>query len=306
MIVVCGEALIDLVPAGSAATTWHAAYGGGPANTAVALARLGTPAALACRLSGDGFGRQLRAYLADSGVDLHLAVAASEPTTLAVVGFDEQGVADYQFYVSGTADWQWSPDELPDRLPAGTQGLHVGSLATVLPPGADVLHAWAAAHRDETMVTYDVNVRSALLPDRDAYRRHVEAWLDVAHVVKASDDDLRWLYPGRDPLVVVRDWLDRHDLALVLVTEGADGAVAVPRGHAPVRVPGIEVDVVDTVGAGDTFTAAFLHRLPSGPFDADHLVPALRFAVAAAALVCTRKGAQPPTQDEVEELLARG
>src|SRR5215510_15523841 len=111
MIVVCGEALIDLVPAGPDAT-WRAAYGGGPANTAVALARLGTPVALACRLSGDQFGRLLRQHLRDNGVDLRLAVAAREPTTLAVVALDDSGAADYQFYVSGTADWQWSPAEL--------------------------------------------------------------------------------------------------------------------------------------------------------------------------------------------------
>ncbi|GII24634.1 carbohydrate kinase family protein [Planosporangium mesophilum] len=302
MIVVCGEALIDLVPAGPPAT-WRAAYGGGPANTAVALARLGTPAALACRLSGDNFGRQLRSYLQDAGVDLSLAVAAAEPTTLAVVSFDERGSADYQFYVNGTADWQWSVDELPGRLPPGTRGLHVGSLASIMPPGAAVLREWVSAHRDAVTVTYEANVRTALLPDRDAYRRHIGDWLDVAHLGKASVDDLTWLYPDRQPLEVAQSWLGEHDLALMLVTAGADGAVAVARGQDPVRVPGVRVDVVDTVGAGDTFTAAFLHRLGSGAPDPGNLETALRFAVAAAALTCTRKGAQPPTLDEVERLL---
>jgi fructokinase len=304
MIVVCGEALIDLVPAGVPGT-WRAAYGGGPANTAVALARLGTPAALACRLSVDNFGRQLRSYLQAAGVDLRLAVSASEPTTLAVVALDERGSADYQFYVNGTADWQWSALELPAVLPPGTRGLHVGSLASVLPPGAAVLRQWVSAHRDDAMVTYDVNVRAALLPEREAYRREISGWLDAAHVVKASDDDLDWLYPGQDRLDVARRWLDEHDLALVLVTAGADGAIAVTPGQDPVHVAGIAVDVVDTVGAGDTFTAAFLHHvdLQPGGFDRDALTAALRFAVAAAALACTRKGAQPPTLDEVEKLL---
>jgi fructokinase len=301
MIVVCGEALIDLVPAGTPAT-WRAAYGGGPANTAVALARLGTPAALACRLSGDNFGRQLRSYLLDAGVDLSLAVAAVEPTTLAVVAFDEHGRADYQFYVNGTADWQWSPGELPAELPAGTRGVHVGSLASVMPPGAAVLREWVAAHREDATVTFDVNVRPALIPDRDSYHREISQWLDTAHIVKASDDDLAWLYPGQDPIDVARRWLDEHDLTLVLVTAGAAGAVAVPRGQDPVRVAGVGVDVVDTVGAGDTFTAAFLHRLKA--FDRQNLESALRFAVTAAALACTREGAQPPAHDEVEKALS--
>jgi fructokinase len=306
MFVVCGEALIDLVPAGPPAT-WRAAYGGGPANTAIALARLGTPTALACRLSGDTFGRQLRQYLTDNGVDLRLAVSATEPTTLAVVTFDERGGPGYQFYVNGTADWQWSARELPDELPPGTRGLHIGSLASILPPGAAVLRKWITAHRDDAMVTYDVNIRPALLPERETYRREVSAWLDAAHVVKASVDDLDWLYPGQDPLDVARRWIDEHDLALVLITAGPDGAVAVPRDQDPVRVPGVAVEVADTVGAGDTFTAAFLHRidLEPGGFDRAGLASALRFAVAAAALACTRKGAQPPTLDEVEELLTR-
>jgi fructokinase len=340
MIVVCGEALIDLVPAnqtqaaapaaeqamaaeqtlvpaqagdplapGASGGIWRAAYGGGPANTAVALARLGTPAALACRLSDDAFGRQLRRYLLDSGVDLRLAVAASQPTTLAVVALDQYGGADYQFYINGTADWQWATAELPDDLPDGTVGVHIGSLASILPPGAEVLRRWLAAHRDRAAVTYDVNVRSALLPDRDAYRTHVAGWLDVAHVLKASHDDLAWLDPDRDPLDVARAWVDRYDLTLALVTLGPYGAVAVPRGQDLVRVPGVHVDVVDTVGAGDTFTAAFLHWLASrgelttGVPGPETLTAALDFAVAAAAIVCTREGAQPPTLAEVEELL---
>jgi fructokinase len=338
MIVVCGEALIDLVPAGSGESPtgpapepaiepapepahrpasggaasgglWRAAYGGGPANTAVALARLGTPAALACRLSEDAFGRQLRQYLLDNGVDLGLAVAATEPTTLAVVALDQYGGADYQFYINGTADWQWSAAELPVELPPDTIGVHIGSLASILSPGAEVLRGWLAAHRDQTVVTYDVNVRAALLPDRTVYRSHVAGWLEVAHVMKASHDDLAWLEPDQDPLDVARAWLDRYDMTLALVTLGPYGAVAVPRGQDLVRVPGVHVDVVDTVGAGDTFTAAFLHWLASrdeltaGVPGPDTLTAALDFAVAAAAIVCTREGAQPPTLAEVEDLL---
>jgi fructokinase len=315
MIVVCGEALIDLVPAGpfgGVAGMWYAACGGGPANTAVALARLGTPARFVGRLAGDAFGRQLRTYLETSRVDLSLAVPAAEPTTLAVVAVDEAGAAEYQFYVNGTADWQWSPAELPSHLPTGTAGLHIGSLATIMAPGAAVLRAWTGGQRDRAVVIYDVNVRPALLPDPAAYGSEVARWLDVAHIVKASDDDVRWLHPGREPLEVARAWLDSHDLALVLITLGPAGAVAVTKNRDPVRVPGIDVPVIDTVGAGDTFTAAFLHFLVSrGDLGLDtlnraDLPAALLFAVAAAAIVCTRQGAQPPTLIEVERMLQRG
>jgi fructokinase len=316
MIVVCGEALIDLVPTGEP-DTYRAVPGGGPANTAVALSRLGTPAYLLCRLSGDGFGRRIRDHLVASGVDLSLAVEAAEPTTAAVVGLDDSGGAEYQFYVQGTADWQWASAELPERLPPGTRALHFGTLSSILPPGAEVLREWAAAQRDRATVVYDVNVRPALLPDRAGYGAAVEPWLKAAHVVKASDDDVAWLYPEREPIDAARAWLDDHDLALVLLTCGADGAVALTPHGPPVRVPGFPVQVVDTVGAGDTFTGALLHALAGSyddsaeaagvlgpqPLAGPRLAEALRFAVAAAAIACTRKGAVPPTRAEVDGFL---
>ncbi|MGI5486770.1 carbohydrate kinase family protein [Microtetraspora malaysiensis] len=296
MIIVCGEALVDLVPAG-AENTWRAVPGGGPANTAVAVARLGTPARLLCRLSRDGFGRRLRDHLTASGVDLSLAVEADEPTTLAVVDLDEHGSADFRFYMERTADWQWTPAELPATLPPGTRALHVGSLASVVQPGADVLRSWAAKHRDEVTVVYDVNVRPAALPGREPYLEEVEAWLRAAHVVKASEEDLRWLHPERAPLDTARAWLAEHDLDLVLVTRGAAGAVALPRDGSPAEAGGVPVQVVDTVGAGDAFTGAFLHATA----DRGMALPdALRYAVLAAALTCTREGAAPPSRAEVD------
>jgi fructokinase len=316
MVVVCGEALIDLVPAGPTdgpptGDTWHAVPGGGAANTAVALARLGTATRLLCRLSGDAFGRQIRRHLLANGVDLGLAARAREASTLAVVGLDDSGAAEYQFYVDNTADWQWTPEELPAALPPGTRALHFGTLASILPPGADVLRAWADDLRATTTIVYDVNVRPALLPDRAEYSERIAAWLDVAHVVKASDDDLAWLHPGRSPLDTARAWLADHDLDLVLLTRGADGAVAVVRGGPPIEAPGLPVRVADTVGAGDTFTAAFLHTILDettpgclSGVPAAALAEALRYAVAASALACTREGAVPPTLAELSDFLA--
>jgi fructokinase len=310
-VVVCGEALIDLVPAGFG--QWRAVCGGGPANIAVALARLGTRVAFAGRLATDGFGRQIREHLRAAGVDLRYAVAAAEPTTLAVLAVDAAGRADYRFYVDGTADWPWTPAQLPGRLPDSVRWLCVGTLASVLPPGAEVIRHWAGRHR--VPVVFDVNVRPAVLPDPAAYRERVYRWLPVATVVKASEDDLAWLYPDRDPLEAARDWLQRAGPALVLLTRGGAGAVALPRDGAAVTVPAPPVSIVDTVGAGDTFVAGFVHRYPSAPHlnpgggwapAADDLAAALRFAVAAAALTCTRPGASPPTAAEVDQLLAAG
>ncbi|OLT29254.1 hypothetical protein BJF83_12525 [Nocardiopsis sp. CNR-923] len=309
MILVCGEALVDLVPQ-PGADLWRALPGGGPANTAVALARLGGRAALLCRLSGDAFGRRIRAHLVERGVDLGMAVAADEPSTVAVVGLDEHGAAEYSFYLDGTADWGWSPRELPEP-PGKTRAIHVGSLAAVLEPGAGHLLAWARAHRERTVLAYDVNARPAVGLDRSAVAAWAARWMDAAHVVKASEEDLAWLEPGRDPVAVAEGWADRHGLDLLLLTRGGDGAVALsPRWSDPVSVQGVRVPVRDTVGAGDAFGAAVLARLSdlgylAGPGVLATLVPGaarevLEFAAAAAALACTTEGADPPDRDRVE------
>lgn len=311
MIIVCGEALIDLMPQG--ADTWRAIPGGGPTNAAVALTRLEVDAPLLCRLSGDTFGRQLRGYLTQHGVDLRLAVDAEEPTTLAVVGFSESGSAEYSFYLRGTADWQWSSAELPDET-ANPRAIYTGTLAAVMPPGADHLRTWAHARRHRSVVCYDLNARPSLWPDRTSLMAAATPWLDTTHVLKVSDEDVAFLAPGRDPLEVAADWAHDHEIDLVLLTQGSDGALAYAPGRSPVRQPGFEVDVVDTVGAGDTFGAAALARLDALGYltepgklptltDVD-LTDVLRFATAAAALACTGAGAQPPHPGEIRALLA--
>ncbi|QVQ52365.1 carbohydrate kinase [Spiractinospora alimapuensis] len=311
MIIVCGEALIDLMPRG--ADTWRAIPGGGPTNAAVALTRLGVDAPLMCRLSRDTFGRQLRDYLTGHGVDLRLAVDAEEPTTLAVVGFSESGSADYSFYLRGTADWQWTPAEFPDTS-VNPRAIYTGTLAAVMPPGAHHLRAWTHARRNRSVVCYDLNARPSLWPDRVTLMAAVTPWLDTTHVLKVSEEDVAFLAPGREPLDVVADWARDHAIDLVLLTRGADGAVAYVPGRSPVRHGGFVVDVVDTVGAGDTFGAAALARLDTLGYlaepgnlstltDAD-LADTLRFASAAAAVACTGAGARPPRPDEIQALLA--
>jgi fructokinase len=298
VIAVCGEALVDLLP--TSADSYRAAPGGSPANTAVALARLGTPVELLARLSSDSFGQLLRGHLAGNGVGLSRAVAAAEPSSLAIVSRGADGSASYRFVMEGTADWQWTDDELV--LPDGATALHTGSLALAKAPAVE---RFVARARARATVCVDPNLRPALLPSLDDTRRDVERWLGLADVVKASAEDLELLHPGEDPVAVARRW-SALGPALVVVTAGADGATVL-LGEQVLSAPGVAVDVVDTVGAGDTFTAGFLSVLHARgrlggrlhAATADDVRAALDLALRAAAVTCSRAGADPPTAAEL-------
>lgn len=309
--VVCGEALIDLAPVdgdpGSTfATPWEALSAGGPMNTAVALARLGADVDFLGRLSTDRFGAQLRAHLEASAVGLGSAVVVDDPTSVAVISLDEQGKAGYAFHFAGTANFDWRPEELP-ALTAG-HWLHFGSLLSVVEPGASVVLEWL--RHQPARLSYDINVRPAVIADPVQYLRAVEPWLEVvgraSGVVKASDDDVAFLARAgegpSDPVELAAEWVQRHGLALFVLTLGPDGAVALLADGRQVSVPGHRVDLVDTVGAGDTFMAAFLAAHVEDPSD---VRSALQQGTAASAIVCGRQGAQPPTMAEVQELLGR-
>jgi len=299
---------MDLVPAGP--ELFEAAPGGSPANVAVSVARLGAPVRMLARLGDDPFGRRLRAHLADNGVDLSLVVAAREPSSLAIVSLGADGVAEYDFRVDGTADWQWTDDELADVLRGEVLAVHSGSLALTMPPGAAALRRLMRRAQSQATVSYDPNVRPLLMGSPDDVRRSVEQLLPHVDVVKASADDVAWLLPGRAVEDVVADWLAAGP-SLVAVTLGPDGVVAAGRKAAMVRRPGQPVDVVDTVGAGDSFTGAILaglHRrglLGAGRRDAlaaigvQPLGELLDEAVRVSAWTCTRRGADPPTAAEL-------
>jgi fructokinase len=300
VIVVCGETLIDLVHVEG--ETWRALPGGSPANTAVALARLGTPAAMLARISGDAFGTRLRSRLVNDGVDVGLVVEAAEASSMAVVDLDDSGGARYNFYLQGTADWQWAAAELPVSFDYSVAAIHAGSMALMMPPGGAVLESMLRRERAQRVVSIDPNVRASICPDPVRYREAVERWLGVAHVVKASSDDVSWLYPDRSADDVLTDWASRGP-ALVVLTRGAAGAAARLPSGVEASVGGMIVDVVDTIGAGDTFSAGLLHALS----DADLLSveglsaiskheveEALQFAVLVSAIACTRAGADPP------------
>lgn len=307
IIAVAGEALVDLVPA-PVGGYLEIAPGGSPANVAVGLARLGVPARMLARLADDPLGRRVRAHLAGNGVALDHAVPAVEQTSMALVTVDDDGVPSYDFRVDGTADWQWTADELAPALDGPVVAVHSGSLALTTPPGAAQLRALLARACATATVSYDPNCRPLLMGDPADVLTGVHALLAVADVVKVSAEDLGWL--GLTPEAALADWLARGP-ALVAVTLGGDGVLAGTVGGVRARRPGVPVAVVDTVGAGDTFSAALLaglyHRglLGAGQraglraLDADALDALLDLAARAAAITCSRRGADPPTAAEL-------
>lgn len=308
MILVCGEALIDLTPAGPAdAPVYQPCPGGGPFNVAVGLGRLGVPVAFFGRLSTDAFGRLLESRLRAAGVDLRHTRHGPEPTPLAVVTPGRDGREnEFQFYVENTADRLLRPTDLPRELD-GVVALHVGTLGLVLEPAATSLELLVTRAAHDRMVAFDPNVRSALVADRGEYTARIERIAALADVVKVSDADATWLSPGETAEQLATRWL-AGGTGLVVVTRGADGAVGLTATAGRVEVPVVEVAVVDTVGAGDSFNAgllAWLHdqdRLTKagvrslGPAE---LASALTFAAATSALTCSRAGADPPWRSEL-------
>jgi fructokinase len=302
VLTVIGEALVDLVP-GDHPGYYQARPGGSPFNVAVGLARLGHRTALMARLADNAFGQQLRAHAVAEGLHLEHAPHAAEPTTLAVVGLDSSARASYDFYAAGTADWQWTDAELA-RVPRDTNVLHVGSLASWTPPGDLRIHATAAALRREgnVVISYDPNIRPDLLGEPSRARPLIERFARVAHIVKASREDIDWLYPGAGPEQVSGRLLDLGAL-LVIITDGPRGAHLYRAGNAPISCPGRQVQVADTIGAGDAFTAGLLGGLSRrgllAPSDllrwpAGLLTATVEEAVLISALTCERVGADPP------------
>lgn len=309
IVAVAGEALIDLVPA-PVGGYFEMVPGGSPANVAVGLARLGVPTRLLARLADDPLGRRIREHLDRNRVGLTHAVTAAEPTSLAIVSVGPDGGPAYDFRVAGTADWQWSPGELATALDGPVVAVHSGSLALTTPPGASVLRDLLRAARATATVTYDPNCRPLLMGERADVLAGVEELLGLADLVKVSSEDLAWLLPGCAPEEVVVDWLARG-CAVVVVTLGAEGVVAGTADGPYLRRPARAVEVVDTVGAGDSFMAALLGGLHGRDLLGAARRPALRSVAAtvleellddallAAGITCSRRGADPPTAEEL-------
>lgn len=288
MIWVAGEALIDLLPSGPVP-------GGGPANTAIALARLGQSTNFIGGLSSDDFGQVLRENLTNNGVNLDLSMSSALPTALAKVSIGSDGSAGYDFVLENTATFSFALESLPSGSP---QVLHIGSLATVVEPSATHLFQWAS--KIEAPIVFDPNIRPAVITDVNQYRECVEQWAQISTVIKLSDDDLHFLYPQMsEPDALAH--LMSQTCRLIVLTKGADGVVGVAR-EGVMEIPGVVTSVVDTIGAGDTVGAVLVEALARGRllFGAD-LEAVLKRAVRAAAITCSRAGCNPPTRNELDE-----
>jgi fructokinase len=305
-IAVIGEAIADafVQPSAPAGTLDLRAYpGGGPANTAVALGRLGTPTYFLGRFSAGVLGGLLRGHLAGSGVDLSASVSADGPASLAIAALDEQGRASYDFYLTGATDWQWRAEEL-SRLPTDVSCVHTGSLALALGPGGPLIEELLAARRPRATVCIDPNVRLSFV-DAAVYPAAMARWSGLADIVRLSDEDLAAVAPGLDIEQASGLW-HAAGVRLVVLTRGADGATASLDG-VPVTVPAVPVEPVDTVGAGDAFTAGLLHMLWYGGHLDDRLARltaadvarAMEFAARTAARTVAARGADPPWRHEL-------
>jgi fructokinase len=309
---VAGEALVDLVPA-PVAEYFEARPGGSPANVAVGLARLGIPARMLARIADDMLGRRLRDHLAANDVDLTHVVRATEQTSMAMVALGPDGGPRYDFRIAGTADWQWTRDELEGALDGPVVALHSGSLALTTQPGAAVLRELMAKAAATATISYDPNCRPMLMGEPADVLAGAHELLAVADVVKVSSEDLAWLSPDTTPEEILEDWLGRGP-SIVAITLGSDGVLAGTVNGLRVRRPGVLVTVIDTVGAGDTFSGALLAGLHDRGLLGAEARQALRAvdeptlhalldqAALAAAITCSRRGADPPTR---EDLLAR-
>ena len=322
MIVVIGEALIDLIEDKSTAGRYQAVVGGANANVAIALARAGAKQQLLARISSDAFGQKIRQRLVDNKVGLDYAIEAKEPTSVAIASIGSTGGASYSFYVENTADWGWTEQELPSQQTManlGATALQFGCLTMAMPPGNAVVEAWAKDFFEKDLLTlsHDVNVRPALGFDRAAERTRVERVNSFSHLIKASDDDINWLYglePGANVDQIAWDWIGDTS-KIVFVTRGGDGASIYRKNKTKLDVASRKVKVQDSVGAGDTFCANTLAQLQqigalgSGAFDRlagltdKQLIKIAKVSSVAASMACEKTGAEPPTDYELAELL---
>jgi fructokinase len=315
MILVIGEALIDLIGTADGGGKYQAVVGGANANVALALARRGVEQRFMGRISSDGFGQQIRERLASNGVNLDYSINAKEQTSLAVATIGDGGSASYSFYVDGTADWGWTESELPSAIELAslnTKAVQFGCLAMAIAPGGLVLEQWLKDlyQVGDSTLSHDLNIRSALGFEREAELARVLRINAHSHIIKASDADIEWLFDlpaGADLDAIANDWSQGGKL--VVITRGGDGATLYLNG-IKLHAEAPKINLVDTVGAGDTFMANLLAELDlldalgNDPIarlarlSMAELQRAAEIAAVAAGIVCERKGCEPPTLSE--------
>jgi fructokinase len=295
---VVGEVLIDLIPDGSDRTP---IVGGGPANTAKALSKIGINTQFIDGISTDDYGQMAKDELVASGVKLDYVKYSDKPTCLAIVSLSESGSASYEFVIENTATFDFTPDWLPNPQSERPTLLHIGTLATAIKSGASVLFEWAQSVAKVAPIVFDPNIRPAVISDRDIYVKQVERWLSISSAVKVSDEDIKWLYPSLEIDQVVNKWLAKGP-SLIVVTYGDKGLVGYRQGEK-VSVEAVKVKVADTVGAGDTVGAILVEAIVKDGLDTltgVRLEMMLDRAAKAAAITVSRSGANPPTLKEIE------
>ena len=295
---VVGEALIDWF---LDAPEPRAIVGGGPANTARALAKLGLEVQFIDGISIDQFGCLVVEELSRSGVKLNHVKYFNLPTSLALISLNKSGFPAYKFLFEGTATFGFESKWLPETKYLEDSILYIGSLASIIQPGANALFDWAQTISESTTLVFDPNIRPAILNDKVRYKTQVEAWVSISSVVKVSQEDLTWLYPWLGIDQSVRRWLSMGP-SLIVVTDGDQG-LAGYRVDEKIQEPAVKVKVADTVGAGDTVGAILVEAIVKDGLDTltgARLETMLKRAAKAAAITVSRVGANPPTSEELE------
>ena len=313
MILVIGEALIDLIENRYQPGAFNAIVGGANLNVATALAKRETPHTFYARMSNDRFGQIIREKLKSNNVNFPNALITNDNSTLAIVSLNEAGSPTYSFYVNGTADWGWKPEDLPTQEQLEQQNItciQFGCLTMAMEPGNLVIENWAKDLKDIT-ISHDINIRAALGFDPQKEKERVERTNKFSHIIKASDEDIEWLYQTENKTdQIAQEWANQNKI--VLITRGAQGTTIFRKDQEPQTVPSRKINVVDTVGAGDTFIANLLGQLEDNNYlgkdltqiPTEELTNYVYISGIAASITCERAGCEPPTRDDLQLVIA--
>jgi fructokinase len=307
-VLVIGEALVDVVHSGDGGI--KNVPGGSPANTAVALARLGITTFMKARISKDKFGSEIRSYLENQNVDLNLSLFVDEPSSVIDAFIQKDGSAKYEANLKGASDYGWTESELDIALAENIKIIQLGSLTSYIEPGASNVENWYKKLRNNSkhLLTFDPNIRHPLdAQPEDEVRKRAKNLASLAHVVKASDEDLSWISPDQDVIETAKNFIE-NGTTLVVITLGKNGAVAINSNFEVIQIPAPVVEVKDTIGAGDTFAAALIAQLLEKQIVDEKALSALSLSdlrdilsncAMTSALTCSRQGANPPYRHEV-------
>lgn len=307
-VLVIGEALVDVVHSGDGGI--KNVPGGSPANTAVALARLGITTFMKARISKDKFGSEIRSYLENQNVNLNLSLFVDEPSSVIDAFIQKDGSAKYEANLKGASDYGWTESELDIALAENIKIIQLGSLTSYIEPGASNVENWYKKLRNNSkhLLTFDPNIRHPLdAQPEDEVRKRAKNLASLAHVVKASDEDLSWISPDQDVIETAKNFIE-NGTTLVVITLGKNGAVAINSNFEVIQIPAPAVEVKDTIGAGDTFAAALIAQLLEKQIVDEKALSALPLSdlrdilsncAMTSALTCSRQGANPPYRHEV-------